>query len=227
MKGTLEQYRRNDPLRGFDLNRKWILATASYCTQLLHTGFASRYLSSLLIFSADSGSRLRVYTLWVVTKHKILSSSLSFSSPYRRGLSTRRMMSPWTVVQISLVRNILEDYWSTLSLSPYSKRKIFKLRFQVPYSATKMSSLLYLVAMACACFGVKADNRDTVDATKKVFFDVEIDGEKAGRVVIGLFGDTVPKTTKNFFQLATHEVITCKNELQQNAVWTKTVRLCT
>jgi len=51
-----------------------------------------------------------------------------------------------------------------------------------------------------------------------VFFDVEIGGEKAGRVVIGLFEGTVPKTAKNFFQLATHEVITCKNELQQKAV---------
>ena len=69
-----------------------------------------------------------------------------------------------------------------------------------------MSSLLYLVVMACACFGVKAGNEDTVDVTEKVFFDVEIGGEKAGRVVIGLFGKTVPKTVKNFYNLATHEV---------------------
>ncbi|XP_020625919.1 peptidyl-prolyl cis-trans isomerase B-like [Orbicella faveolata] len=68
-----------------------------------------------------------------------------------------------------------------------------------------MSSLLYLVVMACACFGVKANSGDTVDVTEKVFFDVEIGGEKAGRVVIGLFGTTVPKTAKNFYDLATHE----------------------
>jgi len=62
--------------------------------------------------------------------------------------------------------------------------------------------------MACACFGVKAGKKDadTVDVTEKVFFDVEIGGEKAGRVVIGLFGKTVPKTVKNFHNLATHEV---------------------
>ena len=69
-----------------------------------------------------------------------------------------------------------------------------------------MSSLLYLVVMVCACFGVQAENEDTVDVTKKVFFDVEIGGEKAGRVVIGLFGNTVPKTARNFYSLATHEV---------------------
>lgn len=38
--------------------------------------------------------------------------------------------------------------------------------------------------------------------TEKVFFDIEIGGEKAGRIVIGLFGGTVPKTAKNFAELA-------------------------
>jgi len=35
-----------------------------------------------------------------------------------------------------------------------------------------------------------------------VFFDVEIGGEKLGRIVIGLFGKTVPKTVKNFKAIA-------------------------
>lgn len=42
----------------------------------------------------------------------------------------------------------------------------------------------------------------------QVYFDITIGGEKAGRIVIGLFGGTVPKTVKNFVGLATHEV--CK-----------------
>jgi len=42
----------------------------------------------------------------------------------------------------------------------------------------------------------------TQHVTKKVYFDVKIGNEAAGRIVIGLFGDVVPKTVKNFAELA-------------------------
>lgn len=52
---------------------------------------------------------------------------------------------------------------------------------------------------------VKARSRLGPMVTDKVFLDVTIGGEKAGRIVIGLFGEVVPKTVRNFVALATHE----------------------
>ncbi|OUZ99092.1 Cyclophilin-like peptidyl-prolyl cis-trans isomerase domain [Macleaya cordata] len=53
----------------------------------------------------------------------------------------------------------------------------------------------------------KKSDETLKEVTHKVFFDVEIDGKPAGRVVMGLFGKTVPKTagtlaSSNFFFVA-------------------------
>ena len=37
--------------------------------------------------------------------------------------------------------------------------------------------------------------------THRVFFDIEIDGEKTGQIVFGLFGGIAPKAVENFLAL--------------------------
>lgn len=62
-------------------------------------------------------------------------------------------------------------------------------------------SLLWL-AQALLCTAITEEAL----VTEKVFLDLEIEGEYAGRVVIGLFGATSPKTVRNFVALVNHEV---------------------
>eukprot|EP00161_Ancyromonas_sigmoides_P003941 TRINITY_DN13874_c1_g1_i4.p1 TRINITY_DN13874_c1_g1~~TRINITY_DN13874_c1_g1_i4.p1 ORF type:complete len:124 (+),score=35.06 TRINITY_DN13874_c1_g1_i4:46-372(+) len=55
-----------------------------------------------------------------------------------------------------------------------------------------------------ALFAGLAAPAAAVDAevTSKVYFDIEIGGKPQGRITMGLFGKTAPKTAENFRQLA-------------------------
>jgi len=50
--------------------------------------------------------------------------------------------------------------------------------------------------------------------THYCFFDLEIDGKKAGRLDFELFGEKAPKTVNNFLAL-------CSGEMNRNFLWYK------
>merc|ERR1711865_1157848 len=64
-------------------------------------------------------------------------------------------------------------------------------------------SIAYLVALVLV-LGL-ADAAKGPKITSKVYFDMEVGGEPAGRIIMGLYGKTVPKTAENFRALATGE----------------------
>ncbi|KAF5732037.1 putative peptidyl-prolyl cis-trans isomerase [Tripterygium wilfordii] len=89
--------------------------------------------------------------------------------------------------------------WSTTSLASGS---LYASSFPI----VQLSKPPSIKHRRMVCFNTLAKDLDLqAEVTTKCFFDVEIGGEPVGRIVIGLFGDVVPKTVENFRALCTGE----------------------
>ncbi|XP_014204870.1 peptidyl-prolyl cis-trans isomerase B [Copidosoma floridanum] len=69
-----------------------------------------------------------------------------------------------------------------------------------------MKAIILVSCLLAVVLCVFADDESSAKkgpkVTHKVWFDVAIGGKKIGKIEIGLFGKTVPKTVENFYQLA-------------------------
>ena len=84
------------------------------------------------------------------------------------------------------------------AIATFQKLAAFAVAGGIAYGAVSLIPSPGGAADGGAEDGVDLPAAPTAPITSRVFFDVAADGRPLGRVVIGLYGDTVPKTARNF-----------------------------
>jgi len=70
---------------------------------------------------------------------------------------------------------------------------------------TRGTKMTAKIAAVCLLAFIAIVQADKAMVTQKVFFDVKMGNGPTERIVFGLFGETVPKTARNFHELCTHK----------------------
>lgn len=79
-------------------------------------------------------------------------------------------------------------------------------RYASNFHITQFSKAPSVKHRRMACVKAMANDVELqAKVTSKCFFDVQVGGDSLGRIVMGLFGDVVPKTAENFRALCTGE----------------------
>merc|ERR1712230_291825 len=88
---------------------------------------------------------------------------------------------------------------------PFTSTTQTSMFFEMANIQRVVISLLVILTATFLFMGQTAEAAKGPKITHKVYFDIEHGDEPVGRIVLGLYGKTVPKTAENFRALATGE----------------------
>ncbi|KAF9961473.1 Deoxycytidine monophosphate (dCMP) deaminase [Mortierella alpina] len=118
------------------------------------------------------------------------------------GVELRQHATPGLKLHKDLYQSMYRTSSTTHAISSFSS--FIQYTIFLPHLTKMVSFKRALVfVMAVAVVAVTANAAKGPVITNKVYFDIEQDGKPLGRIVIGLFGKTVPETAENFLQLST------------------------
>ncbi|XP_011025284.1 PREDICTED: peptidyl-prolyl cis-trans isomerase [Populus euphratica] len=106
--------------------------------------------------------------------------------------------------KISTIRNARGGYSQTPTLNCLGRALTSRSHYASKFPIIQLPKAPYIKNQRMACANSMENDVDLqAKVTTKCFFDVEVGGEPVGRIVMGLFGDVVPKTAENFRALCT------------------------
>ncbi|KAG7351098.1 peptidyl-prolyl cis-trans isomerase [Nitzschia inconspicua] len=148
--------------------------------------------------------RLRVYSLLLLALAAPIAGWISVSRQFMRDIACPLSSTTTTCLKKSRISFPSRTAATTLSL--HQRRDILETFFKMTFLASGVVvslSLLQPTSPALAAYIDPATDPPTI--TKRVYLDVSFDNAKgeatSGRIVVGLFGDAMPKTVDNFVTL--------------------------
>ncbi|XP_044493265.1 peptidyl-prolyl cis-trans isomerase-like [Mangifera indica] len=119
---------------------------------------------------------------------------------YKQDVSNVRMPHMMCTISNS------QSCYSSATLSSSGRELTSRLLYASSFPVVHLSRAPSVNCRRMMCVNAMAKDLELqAKVTTKCFFDVDIGGEPAGRIVMGLFGDVVPKTVENFRALCTGE----------------------